>query len=230
MTDKKQRAFTIAAAKPSNAGALARLHFRAYADRFFSKDARDRDGKPYGAPLAADFPQLEKGQNEAYFRTYWKSFVRKLGEPEARQRNYCFVAWAGRRPLAFIKGDGLPVTTDLQMRGALRAAFIDAAGCCELGSVYCDPREKYAGLGRALTARFAACAQDLGYDGMITRAYARNDSPAFFERLGARRMGTCDIPNQYLTEEGALETAVIPGVWLYWDGPALAALARTARP
>jgi hypothetical protein len=62
---------------------------------------------------------------------------------------------------------------------------------------------------------------DLGYRGMVTRAYDKNDSPAFFERIGGRIMGKCVIPNDYLAADGGLSSVNIPGVWLYWSRQAM---------
>ena len=107
-------------------------------------------------------------------------------------------------------------------------SLVPASSCGELASIYCAPDAKYHGIGRRLMAVFARAMLDLGYRGMITRAYVKNDSPAFFERLGAKFMGACPIPNDYLTPEGNVATLEIPGVWLYWTPDALRKIAAEA--
>ncbi len=238
MTIKAERqirspSLTIRAACAADAAMLADLHSRAYAHRFFDPAARGPDGNLYGAPLAREFPVLARGQNRAWFEYYWQGFAASLDDPDPRRRTYCYIAERQRAetggPTAFVKGDGAPVSADPDFASLFnRAAGVPPALCGELGSVYCDPAQKYRGAGRALVAVFAACVQRLGYQGMVTRAYDKNDSPAFFEKLGARLMGPCAIANDYLADDGTVATLDIPGVWLYWDRPALADLAAAA--
>lgn len=209
--------------------ALAALHYRAYYDRFFDPQARSKDGTLYGAPLAREFPMLAAGQNEAYFRRYWQKFVRNLdGDPRAR--NYVFVAECEGQLIGFIKGNGKPLEGDL--KSLFNAASLgdnpDPALCCELGSVYCDPSSKYKGAGKALTEAFAQTLYALGYRTMVTCAYDKNDSPRFFEKLGARSGGSCAIPNDYLDSGGRTATVDIPGVWLYWNRDAMKGLLTPA--
>ena len=209
--------------------ALAALHYRAYYDRFFDPQARGKDGALYQAPLAREFPTLAAGQNEDYFRRYWQKFVCNL-DAAPRERNYVFVAESEGRLVGFIKGNGKPLEGDL--KSLFNAASLgdnqDPALCCELGSVYCDPRSKYKGAGKALTEAFAKTLYDLGYRMMVTCAYDKNDSPRFFEKLGARSGGKCAIPNDYLDSCGRIATIDIPGVWLYWDRGAMKRLATPA--
>lgn len=208
--------FIIRKAKQEEWEALADLHYRAYANRFFDEKARDRQGRLYGAPLAREFPVLAAGQNGRYFRSYWEKFSDGFAAPDPRQRNYCFVAEKETGVVAFVKGSGAPVSG--QMKNLFNeAALGDAEKCCELGSIYCDPGNRYCGAGRRLVETFACAMLGLGYESMVTEAYNKNDSPLFFKKLGAKLMGACRIPNDYLTSEGKLETVNIPGRWLYWD-------------
>lgn len=208
--------FSIRPARTDEADVIANLHYRAYANRFFDTNAKDRNGVLYGAPLANDFPVLARGQNEEYFRQYWDGFMKGVNAPDQKARNYCFVATENDKPIAFIKGSGAPIGG--QMRDLFnRAALGNGADCCELGSIYCDPDAKNRGAGRKLVAEYTRAMMGLGYKMMVTEAYAKNDSPAFFEILGARQAGTCSIPNEYLDDAGRLRRVDIPGVWLYWD-------------
>ena len=221
--------FKIRPARANEWPVLADLHYRAYYDRFFDPQARGKDGVPYGAPLAREFPVLAKGQNEDYFRRYWEKFVRNF-DNGLRARNYVFVAESEGRIVGFIKGSGKPL--DGELKTLFNAASLgdnpDPALCCELGSIYCDPSTKYNGAGKARTAAFTKALYDLGYRTMVTCAYDKNDSPLFFERLGARFAGACVIPNDYLDEQGRTATTDIPGVWLYWDKKAMKGLAAPA--
>ena len=233
MSEAENDPIVIRPARKQEREALAGLHFRAYHDRFFDPQSRDRQGKPYGAPLAREFPDLARGQNADYFRRYWAGFARGLDDPDPRRRNYCFVAAeaGGRQAIAaFIKGSGAPLKGEMRetFNRAVIAGKPDADECCELASIYCDPQSKYRGLGRSLVETFTRAMLDLGYRGMVTRAYDRNDSPAFFEKLGAQFMGACSIPNDYLTPEGKPATVDIPGVWLYWGREAMEKTAKAA--
>ena len=79
-------------------------------------------------------------------------------------------------------------------------------------------------------ARFAHCAMQLGYESMATRAYERNDSPAFFKKLGAINAGRCAIENEYLAPDGSIQSVDIPGICLFWDKKAMASLVTPPAP
>lgn len=222
--------FKIRAARADEWPVLADLHYRAYYDRFFDKQARGKDGQLYGAPLAREFPELAAGQNKEYFRRYWKNFVRNL-DTGPLEKNYVFIAESEEGIIGFIKGNGRPIDGDL--KSLFNAASLgdnpDPALCCELGSIYCDPRLKYKGAGKALTEAFTKKLYDLGYRTMVTCAYDKNDSPRFFERLGARTAGTCAIPNDYIDGQGRVANVDIPGIWLYWDRQSMKRLSTPTR-
>lgn len=205
----------------SDLGRVARLAFETYYKRFFCTETINaRTGKPYGGPLAAEFPELATGQNLQWFSDYWTGFMPGLTEPDPLNRNYAFVAECreSRKILAFIKGDGKSVEgnlyNDLKQAGLIQGVANDEI--CELGSIYIDFEEQRRGLGRSLTQRYAQAMYQLGYKDMVTRAYAKNDSPDFFRKMGACGQITCTIPNGYYDSNGQKNSVDIPGICLVW--------------
>ncbi len=235
-TQFNEAAVKIREAKPEDAAALANLYCRAYRQRFFDADARGRDGKKYGAPLAREFPELEKGQDADWFRDYTRDFLAATQSGDDAMRNTCYVAetMVDGKPaiIGFIKGSAGPVEEDIYKEVCKKTGTIlPREKWGELGSVYIDPDVQTAGVGRQLVKKWAELMRDSGREAMITRAYAGNDSPYFFAKLGAEDWMKCTIPNGYYAydDNGGRETATvdIPGVCMIWDPGCFDALANS---
>ena len=216
----------IIRARSADADRLGNLHYRAYYNRFFDPNALDNiTGQLYGAPLAVEHPCLARGQDATYFNSYWQKFVQTLWN-DSPTANLCYVATLGGQAVGFVKGNAAPPDAEIFAR---LTEPTPQGNVGELGSIYLDPAQKRHGYGRDLVTLYALELQGLGYDQMVTSAYYRNDSPRFFEKLGARLIGNCDIPNPYINydkPDNPIEEVTIGGTLLYWDQAAFAALCR----
>lgn len=211
----------IRKATPADCPVLAKIHFAAYYTRFFDANALDIQGNPYGAPLAAEHPTLARGQTQEYFDRYWNKFGSSLWNNNERT-NLCFVATLSGREVGFVKGNAAaasvadyPVIRDIN------------GNIGELGSIYMLPDVKLRGAGQQLVRRYAAELVERGFDQMVTSAYYKNDSPAFFEKMGAKVLGGCDIPNEYIDYDSRDKNIAIEnigGTLLYWSPEAFRCL------
>lgn len=205
---------------------LAAVHFTAYEARFFSQTALGIDGMPYGAPLAVEHPCLALGQDQAYFQRYWRKFAKTMWDGSADE-NICYVATLGGEVAAFVKGNAGAAAQE----NFAAIALPPAGNIGELGSIYVDPTHKLEGCGKKLMTAYACDLQGRGYEQMVTSAYYKNDSPRFFEKLGAETIGSCDIPNDYIdySQPGnPLAVQIIGGTLLYWGRATFAGLCAGA--
>lgn len=201
MSDNKNKqekpALTIRAARPDDLLRLADLHFTAYYARFFSKTATDRNGVPYGGPLGVEFPMLEKGQSPESFMDYWMGFLPRTIPGNPRKDAFCFVATCldeqgDERIIGFVKGYDSGLDQGLRDLLPPEARQIPDQNIGELGSIYIDPNARYGMAGRLLTQQCARYLRSIGKTAMVARAYYKNDSPLFFEKMGAETMpGRC---------------------------------------
>lgn len=204
---------SIRAACAADEEALALLAYKTYFRRYFDRQAKGPDGAEL-AKLSDDFPELEKGQNLQSFQDYWAEFIPNMGNPDPYERSYCFVAVEEETQeiIGFIKGDG--------------AAYADKT--CELGSVYILIGRQRGDLGTELVQTYAAAMQNLGYEQMVTRCWEKNDSPRFFNKLGAAFAERCDIPIGYYDAAGKAANTVIPGILLAWNADSFRKLSLAA--
>jgi len=182
--------FTLRKATRNDEQALATLAYNTYYRRFFCLKTLGRDGKPYGGPLGKEFPELLKGQTQESFEDYWAKFIPGVFSPNPTDANYCFVAENGRgQIIGFVKGNGKPVDS-----ASADQAQTSSASTAELGSLYINFDYQQSFAGRLLTQVYARQMACLGYKALVTRAYDKNDSVFFFQKMGATNRGRCLHP------------------------------------
>ncbi len=219
--------YAVRAFRPtaSEIASLAYLYTQSYRRQFF-----DPSGPLKGA-LGKQFPVLERYEDFDCFFGLWQKLALKSAEPE--DPAYGFVATeqvAGTDQIVgFVKGGSWKAGADMRKAVELQTPAFSANEVAELGSIYVRPEDQGKGIGRLLVQRLSREVLARGFQGMMTRAYAKNLSPRFFEgQTGACLMGSCLIPYGYnaklLQAKGLRREDMpdaIPGVWLYWNKAAL---------
>jgi len=209
--------FRIRPARATEAETLANTHYALYQRRYFDPNARGPNGEAYGGRYGVQYPQLRPdaqgkgGEEKALFEGYWSGFFDK-------PKNLCLVAETNEgQMLGFIKGSTGAPPSDVFSAMATRGGQSPR----ELGSIYIMPQAQRKGVGLGLTAAFAANLAEAGADSMVTRCWAGNDSPQFFQRLGGQMLGDCPIGVEYAcyaTGQRRVQPFTIDGVMLEWQG------------
>lgn len=234
---------------------LAELAYTAYYDRFFNDAVTDKYGaslKVY--PELVPDEEKDTGQSRSTFADYWRKAMRRLDAPE--NPFLCFVAEAqtpaGPKIVGFRKGYAAPLEPEEYelyqkenvRRGILRKkyayqrrnvdedlrpinlpAYEKIAGS---SSLYIAPEYKRMRIGERLIRRYAQEVLKMGFEGMVTSCYVKNDSRYFLQSMGGDNFIPCPIPCTYRRPDKSLGVCNIDGLMCLWDKTALQKLAGTA--
>ena len=92
-------------------------------------------------------------------------------------------------------------------------------------SLYIAPEYKRAGIGARLIQRYAQELVKMGFEGMMTSCYIKNDSQKFLRAQGGDYFIRCDIPVVYKKADGSSAVRNIDGLMCLWDAAGLRKLA-----
>lgn len=242
----------IRKAQKSDEKALAELAYQAYYDRFFNREVTDIYGASLRVyPKLIPNEEKDTGQCLSTFQEYWKKAIQNLDNPD--QRFLCFVAEVytpqGKKIVGFRKGYALPLEDEEYRRyvnenkkRALIRKRNDYYGIntyddtreislppqnkiAGSSSLYISPDFKRSGLGRRLIKRYAQEVIKLGFTGMMTSCYVKNDSQKFLKSMGGDFFIKCNIPVSYRKEDKTLDICNIEGLMCLWDEKTLQKLA-----
>lgn len=242
----------IRQAQKSDEESLAKLAYQAYYDRFFNREITDVYGASLRVyPELIPNEEKDIGQSLSTFQEYWKKAIQNLDNPD--QRFLCFVAEVntpkGKKIVGFRKGYALPLEDEEYRRyvnenkkRALIRKRDDYFGIntyndireiplppqnkiAGSSSLYISPDFKRSGLGKRLIKRYAQEVIKLGFKGMMTSCYIKNDSQKFLKSMGGDFFIRCNIPVSYRKENKALDTCNIEGLMCLWDEKSLKKLA-----
>lgn len=242
----------IRKAQKSDEEALAKLAYLAYYDRFFNREVTDIYGASLRVyPKLIPNEKKDTGQSLSTFQEYWKKAMQNLDNSD--QRFLCFVAEIntpqGKEIVGFRKGYALPLEEEEYRRyvkeNKKRALIrkrndylgIDAYNdtreiplppqnkIAGSSSLYIAPDFKRSGLGKRLIKRYAQEVIKLGFEGMMTSCYIKNDSQKFLKSMGGDFFIKCNIPVSYRKEDKTLDICNIEGLMCLWDKKGLEKLA-----
>lgn len=249
----------IRKACPEDEAELAELAYRSYYDRFFNDEVTNKYGaslKVY--PELIPNEEKDTGQSRSTFREYWAKAMPQLNAKE--NRFLCFVAEVqtqeGSRIVGFRKGFAAPLeeeeyqryTKENRKREIIRNKnnYYDITTYDDLRSIplpqknkiagssslYIDPAYKRFGLGSKLIQRYAQEVLKLGFKGMMTSCYVKNDSQKFLKAQGGDYFIKCNIPVTYKKEDGTSAICNIDGLMCLWGEDSLKKLAfrKTIEP
>lgn len=234
---------------------LAELAYVAYFDRFFNDAVTDKFGaslKVY--PELIPDEENDTGQSRSTFADYWNKAMQNLNNPQ--KQFLCFVAEIqsseGSKIVGFRKGYAAPLEPDEYAlyqkentrRSLLRKkyayqrrnvsedlspinlpAYEKIAGS---SSLYILPQYKRMRIGEKLIRRYAQEVLKLGFEGMVTSCYVKNDSKYFLQAMGGKNFIPCPIPCSYRKPDKSLDICNIDGLMCLWDKEGLQKLAGTA--
>lgn len=250
---QKSEQIIIRKAKKSDQQELANLAYRAYYDRYFNKATTDRFASSLrGFKNLIPDEKNNTGQSKQTFNDYWEKAIKDLDNE--KNQFICFVAVTktsnGEKIIGFRKGYAAPMDDDEYKRYEREnkkrkliskrndyfgittyndTRIIPLANKEEIAgssSLYIDPTQKRSGLGKKLISAYAKELLKLGYKGMMTSCYIKNDSQKFLRAMGGDFSIKCEIPNIYLDNNGNKKIQNIPGLMFYWDKKALIKLAN----
>ncbi len=231
---------------------LAELAYVAYFDRFFNDEVTNKYGaslKVY--PELIPDEKKDTGQSRSTFADYWRKAMKNLDNP---QRPFlCFVAEVqtsqGPKIVGFRKGYAAPLEPDEYAlyekentrRAILRRKYAWQGRVSEedlrpinlpayekiagSSSLYIAPQYKRMRIGERLIRRYAKEVLRLGFEGMVTSCYVKNDSRYFLQAMGGDYFIPCPIPCTYRKADRSLDVCSIDGLMCLWDKPALQKLA-----
>lgn len=242
----------IRKARREDEAELAELAYRSYYDRFFNDEVTRKYGaslKVY--PELIPNEQKDTGQSRSTFQEYWAKAMPQLDAKE--NRFLCFVAEIqtaqGSKIVGFRKGYAAPledaeyqryvnenrkrelirkknnyfgITTYNDIRPIPLPEKSKIAGS---SSLYIDPAYKRYGLGSKLIQRYAQEVLKLGFKGMMTSCYVKNDSQKFLRAQGGDFFIKCDIPVAYKKEDKTTAVCNIDGLMCLWGEESLKKLA-----
>lgn len=234
---------------------LAELAYAAYYDRFFNDAVTNRYGaslKVY--PELIPDEDKDTGQSRSTFADYWRKAMQSLDNQE--KPFLCFVAEAqtanGLKIVGFRKGYAAPLeaeefelyqkenirrsllrkkyayqrrNVDENLRQINLPAYDKIAGS---SSLYIAPEYKRMRIGERLIRRYAQEVLKLGFEGMVTSCYVKNDSKYFLKSMGGDNFIPCPIPCTYRKPDKSLGVCNIDGLMCLWDKEGLQKLAGTA--
>lgn len=234
---------------------LAELAYTAYYDRFFNDAVTDRFGaslKVY--PELIPDEEKDTGQSRSTFADYWRKAMQKLDAAE--NPFLCFVAEAqtpeGPKIVGFRKGYAAPLEREEYelyqkeniRRGLLRKKYAyqrrnvdedlrpinlpDYGKIAGSSSLYIAPEYKRMRIGERLIRRYAQEVLKMGFEGMVTSCYVKNDSRYFLQSMGGDYFIPCPIPCSYRKPDKSLGICNIDGLMCLWDKEALQKLAGAA--
>ena len=243
---------TIRKARREDEAELAELAYTAYYDRFFNDEVTNKYGaslKVY--PELIPDEEKDTGQSRSTFRDYWKQAMTKLGADNGRF--LCFVAGAslpeGKKIVGFRKGYAAPLEdkeyeryekeNKIRLLMRRKNAYLGINAYNDLrpiplpaknkiagsSSLYIAPEYKRAGIGARLIQRYAQELIKMGFEGMMTSCYIKNDSQKFLRAQGGDYFIRCDIPVVYKKADGSSAVRNIDGLMCLWDAAGLRKLA-----
>lgn len=233
---------------------LAELAYTAYYDRFFNDAVTDKYGaslKVY--PELIPDEENDTGQSRSTFAEYWRKAMQRLDAD--KEPFLCFVAEAqtpdGPKIVGFRKGYAAPLereefelyqkenirrsllrkkyayqrrNVDEDLRFINLPAYERIAGS---SSLYIAPEYKRMRIGERLIRRYAQEILKMGFEGMVTSCYIKNDSRYFLQSMGGDNFIPCPIPCSYRKPDKSLGICNIDGLMCLWDKDALQKLAGT---
>lgn len=238
--------------------ALPALATRAYQDRFFNEEGITRSGemvlrqeqlsflKPrtleeekttkeefleYSGSLSIPFSVLRPQENGAgqsllSFTRYWQS----KKEDFLSGKFKAFVAEIDGKVVGFMKGtfDYVDFATDFPAI----PEFANRQNIAVATSIYVDPNfRRIQGIGTKLVQKwfYELLKEKPDCQGKISDCYWRNNSQYFFNKLGAKSIGFCNIPDMYLDESLTRQTQNIVGEVMFWDREAMEKLVSASK-
>ena len=233
---------------------LAELAYIAYYDRFFNDAVTDKYGaslKVY--PELIPDEEKDTGQSRSTFADYWRKAMQRLDAPE--NPFLCFVAEAqtpsGPKIVGFRKGYAAPLEPEefeLYQKENIRRSILrkkyayqrrnvdedlrpinlpDYDKIAGSSSLYIAPEYKRMRIGERLIRRYAQEVLKMGFEGMVTSCYVKNDSRYFLQSMGGDNFIPCPIPCTYRKPDKSLGICNIDGLMCLWDKEGLQKLAGT---
>lgn len=224
---------------------LPRVAFKAYSDRFYNKEAikkhaeiiRIKEGLDkkikgeteeefleYGGCLSIPYTKLSpkangEGQSLLSFKKYWNDKIEDFKKGKFK----VFVAEIDGKVIGFVKG-----TFDEVDKKDFPDCDLSNKKIFSLGSLYVLPNCRKNGVGTLLTKKWIKnllieCPE---CEGMLTECYWRNNSQYFFNKLGAKSIGFCNIPDIYLNSKLQHSIQNITGEVMFWNRDKLDLLAN----